>query len=78
MRTTEYQDLPEWPTVAPDPGVRNVELPPVWKEGREPIKGKSSKSKPSSKEKSFYSSSEDDDDDDDDDEDDGMLLITYP
>ena len=71
MKTTGYQELPEWPAVAPDASVRNVELPPVWKEEREPVRGKKTKQRqPSTDLKSFYSSSsEDDDDDDDDDED---------
>ncbi|CAG5115388.1 unnamed protein product [Candidula unifasciata] len=56
MKATGYQDLPEWPSVAPDPSVRNVELPPVWKENREPIKGKKQK-QPAADLKSFYSSS---------------------
>ena len=53
MRTTGYQELPEWPEVAPDPSVRNVELPPVWTE-------KPSKTSTKKKQdlKSFYSESE--------------------
>ena len=83
MKTTGYQELPEWPAEAPDASVRNVELPPVWKEEREPIRGKKSKQKqPSTDLKSFYSSSsEDDDDDEDEDEDDedgkGSILKQY-
>ncbi|BFY98475.1 hypothetical protein BsWGS_01515 [Bradybaena similaris] len=61
MKATGYQDLPEWPSVAPDPGVRNVELPPVWNENREPIRGKKQK-QPTADLKSFYSSSSEEDD----------------
>uniref|UniRef100_A0A0B7B0H2 AP-3 complex subunit beta n=1 Tax=Arion vulgaris TaxID=1028688 RepID=A0A0B7B0H2_9EUPU len=61
MKATGYQDLPEWPAVAPDTSVRNVELPPVWNENREPIRGKKQK-QPAADLKSFYSSSDDDDD----------------
>ncbi|GFO30668.1 Ap-3 complex subunit beta [Plakobranchus ocellatus] len=71
MKTTGYQELPEWPSVAPDPTVRNVEVPPAWKEERETVKGKKTKQKqPSTDLKSFYSSSSEDEDDDDDDDDD--------
>ncbi|XP_076465075.1 AP-3 complex subunit beta-2-like isoform X2 [Babylonia areolata] len=53
MRTTGYQELPDWPETAPDPTVRNVELPPVWTE-------KPSKTSTKKKQdlKSFYSESE--------------------
>lgn len=61
MKATGYQDLPEWPAVAPDPGVRNVELPPVWNENREPIRGKKQK-QPAADLKSFYSSSSEEED----------------
>ena len=54
MRATGYQELPEWPEVAPDPSVRNVELPPVWDE--KPSKHTSTKKKQDLK--SFYSESE--------------------
>lgn len=60
MKTTGYQELPEWPTTAPDPSVRNVEVAPTWQENREPIRGKKQK-QPSSDVKTFYSSSSDDD-----------------
>lgn len=71
MKTTGYQELPEWPVVAPDASVRNVEVPPVWKEEREPLRGKKSKQRqPSTDLKSFYSSSSEDDDDEDDDDND--------
>ncbi|RUS71773.1 hypothetical protein EGW08_020467 [Elysia chlorotica] len=70
MKTTGYQELPEWPAVAPDTTVRNVELPPVWKEEREPVRGskKTKQRQPSTDLKKFYSSSSEDDDDEDDDE----------
>ncbi|XP_059154175.1 AP-3 complex subunit beta-2-like [Physella acuta] len=61
MKTTGYQELPEWPTTAPDPSVRNVEVAPTWQENREPIRGKKQK-QPSTDVKTFYSSSSDDDD----------------
>lgn len=70
-RTTGYQQLPDWPEVAPDPTVRNVEVVMPWPEK---ITAKKAKQKP---EKSFYSEDEsspedetesDDDDDDDSDE----------
>ncbi|GFR85255.1 AP-3 complex subunit beta, partial [Elysia marginata] len=71
MKTTGYQELPEWPVVAPDASVRNVELPPVWKEEKEPVRGKKAKQRqPSTDLKSFYSSSSEDDDDEDEDDDD--------
>ena len=54
MRATGYQELPEWPEVAPDPTVRNVELPPVWTE--KPSKHTGTKKKQDLK--SFYSESE--------------------
>ncbi|KAH3726010.1 hypothetical protein DPMN_051865 [Dreissena polymorpha] len=61
-RATGYQQLPEWPEVAPDPAVRNVEKTPLTKKGKP------------KKEKAFYSSSETsgaDDEDSDDEEDSG-------
>lgn len=68
-RATGYQELPEWPEVAPDTTVRNIELPTPWE-----TKFPSKKKKPEKEKKSFYSdteesSSEDDSDDDDDDSD---------
>ena len=72
MKTTGYQDMPDWPVEAPDTSVRNVEVP-VWKDERETIKGATKKQKQKSHNpdmKSFYSSSEDDDSDEDDDDDD--------
>lgn len=65
-RATGYQELPEWPEVAPDPSVRNIEVPTVWE-----TKFTSKKKKPEKEKKSFYSdteesSSEDDDSDEDD------------
>jgi AP-3 complex subunit beta len=50
-KTTGYRDLPEWPEEAPDPSVRNVELPVPE------VTGKSDRKKPT-KEKGFYSESE--------------------
>lgn len=61
MKTTGYQELPEWPLVAPDPSVRNVELPPTWQEKKEPSRKK--QKQPSTDVKSFYSSSSDEDGD---------------
>ncbi|KAH9524487.1 AP-3 complex subunit beta-2 [Bulinus truncatus] len=60
MKTTGYQELPDWPLVAPDPSVRNVELPPTWQEKREQTKPKKQKSA-SADMKSFYSSSSSED-----------------
>ena len=51
-RTTGYQQLPDWPEVAPDPTVRNVEVPMPWPEK---TVSKKTKQKP---EKSFYSEDE--------------------
>ena len=51
-RTTGYQQLPDWPEVAPDPTVRNVEVVMPWPEK---ITAKKTKQKP---EKSFYSEDE--------------------
>ena len=52
-----YQDLPEWPEVAPDPSVRNVEVPVPWSESRKSGK----KNTKNDKKISFYSSSESND-----------------
>ncbi|XP_060063674.1 AP-3 complex subunit beta-2-like [Ylistrum balloti] len=65
-RATGYQELPEWPEVAPDPSVRNIEVPTPWE-----TKFSSKKKKPEKEKKSFYSdteesSSEDDDSDEED------------
>ncbi|OWF47522.1 AP-3 complex subunit beta-2-like isoform X3 [Mizuhopecten yessoensis] len=65
-RATGYQELPEWPEDAPDPSVRNIEVPTPWE-----TKFPSKKKKPEKEKKSFYSdseesSSEDDDSDEDD------------
>uniref|UniRef100_A0A131YK87 AP-3 complex subunit beta n=1 Tax=Rhipicephalus appendiculatus TaxID=34631 RepID=A0A131YK87_RHIAP len=45
-----YQELPEFPEVAPDASVRNVEVPSVWQETKS-----SKKKKQVVKKKSFYS-----------------------
>ena len=50
-KATEYQELPDWPEVAPDPSVRNVEV-------IVPSVSKKSTKKETSKIKSFYSESE--------------------
>ena len=52
MKATGYQQLPDWPEVAPDPSVRNVEVVMPWSEKTSLPK---KKTKP---EKSFYSESE--------------------
>lgn len=55
-KATGYQELPDWPEVAPDPLVRNVEVPAAWTSttsAKNPSK-KTSKKKPE-KTKSFYS-----------------------
>jgi AP-3 complex subunit beta len=51
-----YQELPDWPEVAPDPAVRNVEVPVPWP-STSSSKVKASKKKPE-KTKSFYSEDE--------------------
>ena len=65
-RAPDYQDLPDYPDVAPDPSVRNVEppkAPNTWgqyaskKENKEKQKRKSEKKKPRST-KGFYSDDE--------------------
>ena len=75
-RATGYQELPDWPEVAPDSSVRNIELPNLFDE---PTKPKTrEKKKVAKKETSFYSdesssvdetdSSEEESDEDSDDE----------
>ena len=54
-RATGYQQLPDWPEVAPDPSVRNVEVVMPWPEKTSLVKEKNRGRKT---EKSFYSSSE--------------------
>jgi AP-3 complex subunit beta len=50
---TGYQELPDWPEVAPDSSVRNIELPNLFDE---PTKPKTrEKKKVAKKETSFYS-----------------------
>ncbi|XP_078374123.1 AP-3 complex subunit beta-2-like isoform X2 [Oculina patagonica] len=49
LKASGYQELPEFPEVAPDPSVRNVEVPPVWGESSKKKNAKSKKS-------TFYSS----------------------
>lgn len=51
-KTTGYKDLPEWPEEAPDPSVRNVEIPVPE------VTTKKSERKKATKDKSFYSESE--------------------
>jgi AP-3 complex subunit beta len=52
-RATGYQELPDWPEVAPDSSVRNIELPNLFDE---PTKPKTrEKKKVAKKETSFYS-----------------------
>ncbi|XP_070541832.1 AP-3 complex subunit beta-2-like [Ptychodera flava] len=52
-KTTGYNELPEFPDVAPDPSVRNVEMPTPWDEPKF-----TSKKKKKSQPEKFYSSSE--------------------
>ncbi|CAH1796712.1 unnamed protein product [Owenia fusiformis] len=58
VRATGYQEIPDWPDVAPDPSVRNVEVEIPWKDNllgtRDSKKGK----KKEKKERGFYSESE--------------------
>ncbi|CAC5376615.1 AP3B [Mytilus coruscus] len=75
-RATGYQELPDWPEVAPDSSVRNMELPSLFDEPSKP-KVRDRK-KVVKKEKSFYSdesssvdeteSSEDEDSDEESDD----------
>ncbi|XP_076101292.1 AP-3 complex subunit beta-2-like isoform X1 [Mytilus galloprovincialis] len=75
-RATGYQELPDWPEVAPDSSVRNIELPSLFDEPSKP-KVRDRK-KVVKKEKSFYSddsssvdeteSSEDEDSDEESDD----------
>ncbi|NXC50481.1 AP3B1 protein, partial [Penelope pileata] len=58
-RATGYLELSDWPEVAPDPAVRNVEVPESAKEWTA-ILGKTKKEKPTEK---FYSESEEEEDD---------------
>ncbi|XP_078473545.1 AP-3 complex subunit beta-2 [Lampetra fluviatilis] len=51
LKATGYQELPNWPETAPDPSVRNVEVP-EWS------KASTKEKKKEKKEKSFYSESE--------------------
>lgn len=48
-RANEYRELPDFPEEAPDPSVRNVEVPTAWQESRV------TKKKQVIKKKSFYS-----------------------
>lgn len=61
-KTTGYKDLPEWPQEAPDPSVRNVEIPVPE------VTTKKSERKKAAKDKSFYSESETSSEDEDSDE----------
>jgi len=58
-RATGYQDLPQFPTTAPDPGVRTVEVPKPeenpWKK-EEKVKGDKKRMKKDGSEKNFYDS----------------------
>ncbi|XP_048583521.1 AP-3 complex subunit beta-2 isoform X2 [Nematostella vectensis] len=54
-RAIDYQELPDFPPVAPDPSVRNVEVEPIW-HGGGIKKGKKKKS-------TFYSESDSSDSD---------------
>ena len=47
-RANGYQEIPDWPSEAPDPSVRNVEVVKPWPETH--------KAKQADKKKSFYSS----------------------
>ncbi|CAN7998896.1 unnamed protein product [Ixodes hexagonus] len=49
-RANEYRELPDFPEVAPDPSVRNVDVAPAWPENRVTKKKQVAKKK-----KSFYS-----------------------
>ena len=56
-RAQGYQELPDWPEMAPDPSVRNVDVMMPWPVAGAVGKGKSKKTKPEKK-KSFYSENE--------------------
>ncbi|XP_067666923.1 AP-3 complex subunit beta-2-like isoform X2 [Haliotis asinina] len=60
-RAHGYQELPEWPEEAPEPSVRNVEMP-IWTEKKISTK----KKKNTADLKSFYSETESSDEDDSD------------
>ncbi|CAN8027190.1 unnamed protein product [Ixodes persulcatus] len=49
-RANEYRELPDFPEVAPDPSVRNVDIAPAWPESKVTKKKQVAKKK-----KSFYS-----------------------
>ncbi|RMX55194.1 hypothetical protein pdam_00014072 [Pocillopora damicornis] len=51
LKANGYQELPQFPEVAPDPSVRNVEIEPVWGTSSRKKTGKAKKT-------SFYSESE--------------------
>jgi len=56
VKTTGYQELPDWPEVPPDPSVRDVEVQMTWT-ASSAGKSKLAKKK-AEKEKSFYSEDE--------------------
>ncbi|XP_008101130.2 AP-3 complex subunit beta-1 isoform X1 [Anolis carolinensis] len=62
MKANGYLELSDWPEIAPDPSVRNVEIIESAKEWPS-ILGKTKKEKPSER---FYSESEEEEEDDED------------
>ncbi|XP_061476107.1 AP-3 complex subunit beta-1 isoform X2 [Rhineura floridana] len=65
MKANGYMELSNWPEIAPDPSVRNVEVIESAKEWTS-VLGKAKKKKPIVE--SFYSESEEEDDDEDSDD----------
>ncbi|ESO12816.1 hypothetical protein HELRODRAFT_62184, partial [Helobdella robusta] len=59
VRTSDYQELPDWPDVAPDPSVRNIEPALPWSEKKKFIKKIEKKVN-----KPFFSDEEEDEDGD--------------
>jgi len=63
-RANEYQDLPDYPEVPPDPKVRQVEVakPPEnnWSKTEKQTRSSKGKAPPAKKEKSFYDSDDND------------------
>ncbi|XP_013411486.1 AP-3 complex subunit beta-2 isoform X2 [Lingula anatina] len=72
-KATGYREIPDFPEVAPDPTVRNVEVPTAWVADTNLLaqkkKKKGGKVKPAKK-KSFYSDEESEEDEDEEEEED--------
>jgi len=59
-KANDYQELPDWPDIAPDPTVRNVEVPVPWTSAStsRTKTSKTPKKKLDKPPKSFYSEDE--------------------